>query len=374
MFEFLTDPTSPFFWVFIFLVILVPLLLIARPFLAYIRFVYPNAKYEAIGNPFVTSKELNNLIETKDTAGFIESLNQHKDYSVEGGTTEEIQTSLDHHLLNTISMIQKDNTVKLKEFFDLFIEKYDLAIIRHHVKAALIPYIHKPDHPKPYLPKTQHLIDHLTEEPKEALPEMLRKYHLPPSLIAQITTDTPNSLRIDSEFDKYLINRFLKTPLPYHCDSARNHFVKTWIDVLNINTVIRAKQLGYSPDQINTLFLGEGQEIAAWKFKEMSETDQIPQIIQALEGTSYFPKLKESIEQYHAEKSTQSLENALKQQYMDHLRSISLKYYQNLGPQLRYIASKEFEISNLKIIAKGLADHIHADLIKPLLTTSEVLA
>ena len=59
---------------------------------------------------------------------------------------------------------------------------------------------------------------------------------------------------------------------------------------------------------------------------------------------------------------------------MEHLRNISLKYYQNLGPQLRFIISKEFEITNLKIIAKGLADQVAAEMIKPLLTTSEVLA
>jgi V/A-type H+-transporting ATPase subunit C len=338
-----------------------------------VRFVYPNAKYEAIGNPFIAIKELNNLIDTKDTAGFVESLNQHKDFTVDGSTTEEIQTSLDHHHMTTLSMIQKDNSPKLKEFFDLFIEKHDLALIRHHVKARLIPYIHAPEHPKPYHPKTQKLIDQLAEEPKEALPEMLRIYKLPITLIDQITTDTPDSLRIDSEFDKYLINRFLTTPLPYRCDPARNYYVKIWVDILNINNVLRSKQLGYTPDQINQLFLGDGQEIAAWKYKEMAETDQIPQIIQALEGTSYYPKLKDAIEQYHTEKSTQPLEKALQQTYLEHLRNISLKYNQNLGPQLRFIASKEFEISNLKIIVKGLSERINSDLIKPLLTTNEAL-
>lgn len=374
MFEFLTDPTSPFFWVFIALVILVPLLLISRPFLAYVRFVYPNAKYEAIGNPFITAKELNNLIDTKEISGFIESLNQHKDYNVEGSTTEEIQTSLDHHLMQTLVMIQKDNAPKLKPFFDLFIEKHDLSLIRHYVKAQLIPHIQPPENVKAFHSNTQKLIDHLTEESTESLAEMLRTLHLPAALIDQITTDTPDPLRIDSEFDKYLISRFLKTPLPYRCDPARNLFVKIWIDYLNINNVLRAKQLKYTPEQITTLFLGDGQEIALWKYKEMAETDQIPQIIQSLEGTSYFQKLKDAIELYHSEKSTQPLENALKEQYMDHLRTISLKYNQNLGPQLRFIASKEYEISNLKIIAKGLAERFNTELIKPLLTTSEVLS
>jgi V/A-type H+-transporting ATPase subunit C len=341
--------------------------------MAYIRFVYPNAKYEAIGNPYIIPRELNNLIDTRELTSFIESLNQHKDYTMEGTTTEEIQTSLDKHLMDTLAMIQKDNTQKLTPFFELFIEKHDLAIIRHHIKARLMSYIPTPDYPTPYLPKTQTLIDQLAEEPKEALPDLLKSYTLPASLINQLTTETPDPLRIDSEFDKHLINRFLNMPLPYRCDSARNHYVKIWMDYLNINNILRAKQLNYTPDQIATLFLGDGQEIAAWKFKEMAETDQIPQIIQTLEGTSYFPKLKDAIEQYHTDRSTQPLEQALKQQYLDHLRNISLKFNQNLGPQLRFIASKEFEISNLKIIAKGLAEHISPDLIKPLLTTSEAL-
>jgi vacuolar-type H+-ATPase subunit C/Vma6 len=275
--------------------------------------------------------------------------------------------------METLTMIQKDNTAQLQEFFMLFIEKHDLSIIRHHVKAILFPFVHTPENLTPYHTRTQRLIDRLAEEPKESLPDILRNYEIPPAVIDQFTTETPDSLRIDSEFDKYIINRFFTTSLPYRCDPVRNHYVKTWLDVLNISTVLRAKHLGYTPDQIQSLFLGNGQEISAWKYKELAETDQISQIIQILEGTSYYPKLKDAIEQFHTKKSVQPLEQAIQQQYMDHLRNISLKYYQNLGPQLRFIISKEFEITNLKIIAKGLANQVAAEMIKPLLTTSEVL-
>jgi vacuolar-type H+-ATPase subunit C/Vma6 len=46
------------------------------------------------------------------------------------------------------------------------------------------------------------------------------------------------------------------------------------------------------------------------------------------------------------------------------MKDISMKNYLNLGPTLRYLGSKEFEIINLKIITKGLGENLSSDFIK----------
>ena len=117
------------------------------------------------------------------------------------------------------------------------------------------------------------------------------------------------------------------------------------------------------------LFLGEGQEIAFWKFKEMSQIESIPQIISSLEGTSYFDVLKNQIDNYNKEGSIQIFENALESQHLKLIKNISFENYINIGPTIRFIVSKEFEIKNLKIIIKGIGESLTSEFIKSMLIT-----
>ena len=82
---------------------------ISRPFSTYVIFTYPNAKFEAIGNPFVTEKELNRVVDSRDLSGFKDALNVSKDYDLSGDNTYEIQKSLDDNLIQTIEMMLKDS-------------------------------------------------------------------------------------------------------------------------------------------------------------------------------------------------------------------------------------------------------------------------
>jgi V/A-type H+-transporting ATPase subunit C len=135
-------------------------------------------------------------------------------------------------------------------------------------------------------------------------------------------------------------------------------------DILNIKHILRAKQLGYDETLCKKLFIGDGQEIPSWKYDEMSEVDAVSQVIATLEGTSYYDVLKDSIEQYNKEESVQILENALDRLFLKQVRDISMQYYISMGPTIRFLVSKEFEIRNLKIVAKGIDERLSPDIIK----------
>jgi len=136
---------------------------------------------------------------------------------------------------------------------------------------------------------------------------------------------------------------------------------------LNIKNVLRAKQLGYDKDSCKSLFLGEGQEIPLWKFNELAEADSVSQLISSLEGSSYYDPLKNSVEDYNREGSVQVLENALDRNFLNIVRDISMQNYVSIGPTIRFLVSKEFEIRNLKSIVKGIEENISSDTIKRVL-------
>ena len=75
MFDLIFDPYNYPFWVLIAAILVGVIVGISRSFSTYVMFAFPNAKYEAIGNPFVTEKELSRVVDSVDLSGFKDALN-----------------------------------------------------------------------------------------------------------------------------------------------------------------------------------------------------------------------------------------------------------------------------------------------------------
>ncbi len=368
MFEFIFDPYNYPFWVFIAAIIIGVLGGISRPFSTYVSFAYPNAKYEAMGNPFVTDKELNRIVESSDITGFKDTLNASKDYNLSGESTTEIQQSLDDNLIQTIEMMQKEGSKKMKNFFDTYFEKLDIYLIKNTIKNRLEDKkIDENIVEKATLSKTKILLEKLTNSEKQKIPEIIKEYGFEKEVIDTVSKESVDFLMLDTIIDKHIINKFKQVKVPYKCEKAKQKFIRTLVDVNTIKNILRAKQLNYDSESIKKLYIGEGQQIASWKFKDLTELESVPHVISSLEGLSYYDALKNAIEEYNKQNSVQVLENALDSHLLKLLEDLSTQNYVTIGPTLRFIVTKEFEIENLKIIAKGVSEGFTSDLIKPLL-------
>jgi vacuolar-type H+-ATPase subunit C/Vma6 len=95
--------------------------ILSRPFSTYVKFVYPNAKYEAMGNPYVIEKKLDSIVESKNLNDFKENLNTSKDYKIKGENSYDVQKSLDESFYQTIEMMKKDSSKKMQNFYDRYL-------------------------------------------------------------------------------------------------------------------------------------------------------------------------------------------------------------------------------------------------------------
>ncbi|MCK4364663.1 MAG: V-type ATPase subunit [Thermoplasmatales archaeon] len=367
MLDVLFDPNNYPFWILIIATLAGAIAIISRPFSTYVKFVYPNAKFEAIGNPFVTEKELSRVVDNKNLNDFKEALNGSKDYNVSGDNIYEIQHSLDDNFIQTIEMMRKDSSKKMNEFYDTYIEKLDVYLIKNAIKNKLDDKeIDEKITDQAILPSTKTLILNIADSEKENLPEILKNHGFGKEILEIFSEENIDYMKLDTAFDKHIMEKISQVKVPYKCDKAKQRFVNNFIDIANIKNTLRAKQLGYDAESIEKLFIGEGQEVASWKLKEISEADSVPQAISSLEGTSYYDALKNAIEDYNKEKSVQVLENALDRHFLKLVKNISLQNYSTIGPTLRFIVSKEFEVKNLKIITKGIGEGLSSDFIKHL--------
>jgi len=369
LFEWILDPYDFPFWILITSIIVVVFGMILRPFLTQVKFAYPNALFEAMGNPFILDKELSNIVESKDLTTFKETLNSLKDYKVDGEDTYSLQKSLDDNFIKIVEMMRKNSSKEMNDFFDTYLEKIDIYLVKNELKKLILGKTKEIDIDNAILQTTKEFLNKLKDSGKENLPDVLKSYGFEKPLIEAISDGKTDFLEIDMIIDSYIVDKFKKIEVPYNCEQAKQSFVRRVIDILNIKNILRAKQLGYDTVTCKRLFLGEGQEVAPWKFNEMAELDQPSQIISNLEGTSYFNALKDAIEQYNEENSVQVLENALDGYFLKLVKDISLKNYLNLGPTIRFLVTKEFEIKNLKMVAKGVDERLPSDAIKKFLIT-----
>jgi len=358
----LLNPNSIYFWVLIISIIIGAVVIISRPFSTYIKFVYTNAKYEAIGNPYVSEKNLNGIVESKNLTNFKESLNQSKDYQLTGDKAIEIQDSLEKSFYLTIEMMKKDSSKKMNDFFNIYLEKNDLYIVKKVIKDKILDIsINEKILEKVLLDNSKELIERLISAEFENLSKILTDFNFPNELIQSIKDK--NFLKIDSSIDRYIISKFKSVKVPYKCEIGKQKFIKILIDVLNIKNVLRGKQLNYEEYFFKDVYLGEGYEIASWKYKELYEFESVSQVITSLEGTSYYNKLKDSIEEYNKTNSVQIFENVLDSIFLKLIKDISMQNYVTIGPTIRYITSKEYEIRNLKVIAKGIEENLSSEII-----------
>jgi len=368
LFEIIFDPSNYPFWIIIIAIIAGAIAIISRPFSTYVKFVYPNAKFEAMGNPFIEEKELSSVLQSKDLSGFKDTLNSLKDYNIEGETTYDVQRSLDDHFIKTINMMRNDSSNKMQEFYDVYLEKLDIYLIKRELKRKFngMP-IESSSVDQALLPNTKTLLQAMNDVEQEELLALLKSYGFDKELTDALNEETVDFLAIDTSIDTYLIDRFKQITAPYKCEQGKQTFIKRMLDIINIKTLLRAKQLRYGPDSCKKLFLGEGQEFASWKFNELADVDGVSQVISGLEGTSYYGVLKDAIEDYTKDESVQVLENVLDGLFLKLVRDISIQNYISIGPTIRFIVSKEFEIQNLKIVAKGIGESLSSDLIKTFL-------
>jgi V/A-type H+-transporting ATPase subunit C len=364
VFEQILDPSSPFFWLCILVFLLVVFAVIGRYLRTYVKFIYPNAKFEAIGNPFILEKELNTLVETMNLDTFKDRLNVLRDYQVTGETASLIQQSLDQNFLQTITIMKQDSSKKLYPFYDLYLQRRDMYLIKNEVKKILSGIPHQPSQNTTMIPWTTEILTRLHSTTKETLPALLASAGFDKELLVALSKEPLDLLQIDILFDSHVLRQFKELKVPYKCDQAKHDYVKNLIDQLTIKYLLRAKHLSYPANTCITLYLGDGKQISQWRFKEMAEAPDVPQLITALDGTSYFSELSVYLDQYAKEKSVQVFEKGIDRVFLQRIKELSFQNYLTIGPSLRFLVSKEFEIKNLKVIAKGITENLSTELIK----------
>jgi V/A-type H+/Na+-transporting ATPase subunit C len=368
VFDFLFDPNSPVLWLLIIAIISGAIAAIIRPFSSYIKFVYPNAKFEAIGSPYLSMNTLQKLIESSSLEDFIEQINANKDYTIQGKDAREVQQSLDKHFLSILTQMKKDSSKKMIPFYNRYLEKKDAPVVKQMLHKI---HNHEPFSIEEYdsemvTDQTKQLMRHLKESNGDDYQQILKDFGFTDDEVHTILLEETLPLTIDSIVDKYYLHNLDQVKVPYKCKQPKDLYLSKLKDIITIQLLLRAKHMNYHEKLCKLMFIDEGYEISKWKFFELCKTENVTQLISGLEGTSYYQTLKQAVEKNGKEKDIQALTTALDILLLHFIKQLSQQHYTTIGPTLRFLISKEAEIKNLKIISKGVIEQLSKELITPL--------
>ena len=315
------------------------------------RFSYPNAKFSAIPTTFLNEKEIARLLESK-TLDDLKNNVVSRDFILDGENVMEIQKSIDASLIKIIQMAKNDSPKQVRDFYDAYLQKIDGEAI----KKAIRDIIEEKEMGE-YVVFSEIAKKHMEEirnVEREELFEIMRRhgYEIEENMSIEA---------IEREIDKKLLQNLLDAKLPKSCRKARDKFVKTLIDVINIKTILRGKYYGLK--NIEESILAGGWEISEWQINELLKIDSIAEIISMLEGTSYMPFLRQAITDFEKE-GVVALEKALDKYMIKAVADIANENPLGIGPGIRFIVEKEYEARNLKAIAKAVAEEMVSEAWK----------
>lgn len=329
------------------------------------RFAYPNALLIARGNPYITKSKLGALLELK----FSEALSALPDYEIQRGPNADIDVALDKALVRCIDEVISRVPKGMKPFFRAYLKKYEIRIIENAILSKLLGEAKETIEQKlfPVGAITKETITELIEaENAVAAAELFDV----PGLVQAVKDYKTDFFAVQSALDRHFFEELKITRPAKSLRVPVNFFISNLIDIVNVKVLLRAKRAGYDAGSSGKLLVGTGRELAKWKLDEMADAADVPEVISALEGTSYISPLKNAMSDYETEKDMWHLEAALDTYLLEFVIDLNAQYFGTVGPSIMYVVAKEYEIQNLRAILCGLREEMPSDDIRALLISA----
>ncbi len=344
-------------------------------------YMYPNAKLHAMGNEYVKSDELEALLESRRFADAVNVMST-KNYPVKDiKSVNDAESVLDKYNMESIEHALIDCPQSLKPLLTAYLKKYEVSMIKRALKSKL--FHDKRVTPQPEMSKNLQPVGNMTSDIIGTMLETER-----PEEIAEMFVQTPfgkelkeaiqeydgNFQKIENLLDKYVFSE-LKSSIETVKPSVMvpvKQFVNQLTDITNIKILLRAKFKRYPVEDCRSSLLPPGRSLPAWKLEQMSEVNDITELLTELEGTPYITPIRDAMGDYEKSRSISPLEIAMDRFLLSRIVDLSIQYTITAGPMIRYIVSKEYETRNLKTVLRGLSEGLPDKKITPLLITESM--
>ena len=346
--------------IFVAIVVLgaVVVIIITRPLLEIYPYLLTNAKVRARKGKLFDEKQFSEIIEADDVNEIVNYLRGFPDY-LEHLEKHSVEKSLDIQLAKTYVLLARIVPDDVEKAFVVLSKKPDINNIKSLITAKEAN-LTKEETLNLLVPvgklynTCEQLVDVTTVEDIVA---RLDGTEYGPVLEDSLSQYEEKQMVLPLEFalDKYYLESLiLASSVPADENTTILHsYIGSQIDITNLKLIIRGKADGLDYEAISPYIVENGYQIKEWKLKDLMEADNIPTLINGLEGTDYYTVLNEAVTIFNESGSVSIFENALDEYLIDYANDLSLKKPLGIGPIIGYLNEKEKEIKNLKIVVRA---------------------
>lgn len=135
-------------------------------------------------------------------------------------------------------------------------------------------------------------------------------------------------------------------------------------DTTNLLTVFRAQKADVEPDVVEAYFLPGGAYVTKSMFKELVARSDVDEVMTGLKRTPYGAPLEAAAESYLEEGGISVLERALEDHMMRKAVAMGRADPFSVGIAISFLWAKANEVTNLRVIVKGVASGLPDERIR----------
>lgn len=165
-------------------------------------------------------------------------------------------------------------------------------------------------------------------------------------------------LALDRYYAEWAMKRLSRKGKNY---AIARQILNRQVDILNLVMVFRAAREDLPAEKSQDYFLLGGAELDLETFQHLAAFSDIDEILDGLRGTRYGKLLDEVAPRYLESLSVSVFERALEDQFVRGVLALASSDPLGIGIPIAYLWGKLNEVTNLRIIVKGVAVGMPAD-------------
>lgn len=327
-------------------------------------FAYPVARVRAIGNLYITPGGTEELAEVKTIQELGGKLKE-RGFSLridETSTIRDLDEALDHAAVTDHIALEESAPESIRPFFSAFRTLYEIEQLKtafrcrraglpaDDVRARMIPVgMITP----PLIEGCAHAesIDEIVQHLQESvygkdLHAALDSYH-----------ETGTLLAIDQALDAGALREIMRSraKVDHLLASPVAEFCGTWTDIVNLNTMLRARAGGRAAMKA-AHFMPGGASLEEWRLRQLMETPTLAETLHQLAGTDYYAAFQHVVTDKEVPEVVPLLERELDVLLLRKAGSLALTYHLTGGPLIRFMVARQFEVRNIRAVVHALMD------------------
>ncbi|MFP4001478.1 MAG: V-type ATPase subunit [Candidatus Natronoplasma sp.] len=358
---------------FVFIIVGLALLIVVILFMSYYRtiisianFTYPNAVFRSTGNPYLKREKISDMIDRGNLNEIYSEL-EKDGYEIPKDIRDDIEKIESEFEEKTVQFVKKaydSSPDEIKQFTRAWMAKYDVKMAKRALKA--MGEGQNEDLESKLYP--------VKEIDQEVIDDLISARNIQETLSILKETDLGEALEkkewkgryfeLDVALDKYQFKKIKKGMSKVEADQKApvQYFFGRYTDLWNIKIIIRGHREEIEEEKLKDALLPQGRELADWKLEEMAEAKNLDEALIQLEGTSY-----EDIRKKMQSDQKFDFEKYLDEKLLKMTVELTNQYVLTVGPTLKYLVGKEFELRNIRALIRGIKENVDPKRIEELM-------